>query len=359
MDTPARIDADEDEAVYDGDELVVRRPSPAFEGDARGNDELETIVDPRRPAERMREPKRFGPVRQLYGRPVQIDESRPRAEHGRVKEPISRDRGSRSQPKPRVPVRRVDEDELDVVIKPKAPAVIRVETRKVELPPRRKGPEEDRERGPQRSGLIVATEASAAAEGLVAAIAPRRQSRNAKDQRFVRCTRRQTSNAKKNHKANLILAKSRDSDDSHAARSCGPQMSPRCKRERFVNSIPRRLTFRMKELAVGKASVKILKSTIALLSMRPGTRPSNRSSSATLRSLRIVVFARANALRRGAVHTMNPLGNPQMATQERMRRMMLPAARTMNGLYFNVQRQDAKNRQRGFHRAHGVGHWRR
>jgi len=150
VDTPARIDADEDEAVYDGDELVVRRPSPAFEGDARGDDELETIVDPRRPAERMREPKRFGPVRQLYGRPVQIDESRPRAEHGRVKEPVPRDRGSRSQPKPRVPVRRVDEDELDVVIKPKAPAVIRVETRKVELPPRRKGPEEDRERGPQR-----------------------------------------------------------------------------------------------------------------------------------------------------------------------------------------------------------------
>ena len=150
VDRPARIDADQDEAVYDGDELVVRRPSPAFEGDAREDDELDTIVDPRRPVERMREPKRFGPVRQLYGRPVQMDESRSRAEHSGVKEPTPRDRGSRSQPKPRVPARRVDQDELDVVIKPKAPAVIRVETRKVDLPPRRKGPEEDRERGPQR-----------------------------------------------------------------------------------------------------------------------------------------------------------------------------------------------------------------
>ncbi len=150
-DAPARGDVDGDETAYDGDERVVRRKSPAFESEPRGDDELETIVDPRRPAERVREAKRFGPVRQLYGRPVQVDESRPRSEHGRVKEPGLRDRGSRAQPKARVPVRRVDQDELDVVIKPKAPAVMRVETRKVDLPPqRRKGPPDDLERGEPR-----------------------------------------------------------------------------------------------------------------------------------------------------------------------------------------------------------------
>jgi len=127
---------------------VPREPRPpVYDEDAGVDDDLSAVVDPRQPSATQRPPKRFGPVRQLYGRPVSLDEERPRPQRPAREE----SRGKRGQeasaqgrpPRAAQPRQGRDEDdELDVVIKPRGPAVIQVEMRG-DVPVRRRPVHDD------------------------------------------------------------------------------------------------------------------------------------------------------------------------------------------------------------------------
>jgi hypothetical protein len=95
---------------------------------------LEAVVEPRRPSLAARE-RRFGPIRQLYGRPVKVEERPPRG-NARADEREQRPRAARPQKSLPVAKRRPVDEDLDVVIKPKGPAAIRVQTSGTEMPRR-------------------------------------------------------------------------------------------------------------------------------------------------------------------------------------------------------------------------------
>ncbi|HEV2037878.1 MAG TPA: hypothetical protein VGQ96_04650, partial [Candidatus Eremiobacteraceae bacterium] len=158
---------DETEPIYDTHENVGRSDRFAQPGDIRergprqqapapydededADDEMTAVVDPRQPAPGNRPAKRFGPVRQLYGRPVDLDETRARSDRPiREESRGKRPQGESGQARPQRPsqsrqARPVDDEELDVVIQPKGPAAIHVEMR-ADLPVRRK-PSFERER---------------------------------------------------------------------------------------------------------------------------------------------------------------------------------------------------------------------
>jgi len=164
----ANAPAGEAEPIYDEDETVVRprghgapvdrervplaAPREAYDEDEDTDDELTAVVDPRRrevehrPAERVH--KRFGPVRQLYGRPVEVDETRLRPERPAREEsrgqrgPASAPARSERPPQRQPHARNRDDEELDVVIKPKGPAAIHVEMR-TDVPVRRRAVHDD------------------------------------------------------------------------------------------------------------------------------------------------------------------------------------------------------------------------
>jgi ribonuclease G len=127
-----------------------RTPAP-YDEDEDVDDDMSAVVDPRQPVAGQRPPKRFGPVRQLYGRPVPLDETRPRPERPPREEPHGK-RGPGSgqgrpqratqarQPRDHQPRER--EEELDIVIKPRGPAAIHVEMR-TDAPVRRRPERED------------------------------------------------------------------------------------------------------------------------------------------------------------------------------------------------------------------------
>jgi ribonuclease G len=108
-------------------------------------------IDSRDSAGQRAPQRRYGPVRQLYGRPMDFDESRLRGgRSSRQESPIRRERESpRSARRPEPPSREPDDydEELDVVVKPKGPAAIPVEIRG-DIAPRRRPPrdEEDEDR---------------------------------------------------------------------------------------------------------------------------------------------------------------------------------------------------------------------
>jgi len=145
--------ADQEDATYEEDDLSLAPPRSHYD-DSDEDDELESVVDPRRPAAGLREPKRFGPIRQLYGRPVQMEE-RPSRERGRPAEPAARDRNERAATRraerpERAERSRPPDDDLDVVIQPKGPASVRVQVREGELPRRAISDERDRRDRPSR-----------------------------------------------------------------------------------------------------------------------------------------------------------------------------------------------------------------
>ena len=135
------------------DELVVA-DTPAIDDEEEARPRDSDAPEPRRPR------RFFGPVKQLYGAPVDLESAnapireRPRREgerEPRVREPRARDQRERTAPAPRAPrppQDEFDEDELDVVIGPSQPAAIDVEFQ--EAPPPRMRPREPREdRGPR------------------------------------------------------------------------------------------------------------------------------------------------------------------------------------------------------------------
>ncbi|HXN09103.1 MAG TPA: Rne/Rng family ribonuclease, partial [Candidatus Acidoferrales bacterium] len=160
---PASIE-DEGEPVYgeedappprhapptDARDRVPREPRPhAYDEDEAVDDDLSAVVDPRQPSGGQRPQKRFGPVRQLYGRPVSLDEERVRPQRPPREDPRAK-RGQEAPPQGRPPRAaqsrqgRDQDDELDVVIKPRGPAVMHVEMRS-DVPVRRR-PSHDDER---------------------------------------------------------------------------------------------------------------------------------------------------------------------------------------------------------------------
>ena len=135
---------DDGEEVEDDDAVIIparrspaapARPAASANRYARGSrghedeDELDAVVETRRPEGAPRGPKRYGEVRQIYGRPLPGDESNAGPSRARPasKETGARDYRSRSAPpsgrKPYSP------DDLDVVIKPRGPAAIHVDVR--------------------------------------------------------------------------------------------------------------------------------------------------------------------------------------------------------------------------------------
>ncbi|HLW37705.1 MAG TPA: Rne/Rng family ribonuclease, partial [Candidatus Eremiobacteraceae bacterium] len=114
---------------------VVRRPAAStgrYGRDSRppdDEDELDTVVDPRRPETTGRSPKRYGQVRQIYGRPLQADEGQ-RAPRGGGRPPSRETDGDYRPSRPAAPPRKsYADDDLDVVISPRAPAAIHVDAR--------------------------------------------------------------------------------------------------------------------------------------------------------------------------------------------------------------------------------------
>jgi ribonuclease G len=128
---------DDDEVLYEEDQ---RSPGRTHASSAQGDHEetLDTVVEPRRPS--AREAHRYGPIRQLYGRPVKIDQQ-PARDRRHPDERGQRDRSS-AQARRAPPGRRVSEEELDVVVKPHGPATMRVQTQGIETPRRRHAVEE-------------------------------------------------------------------------------------------------------------------------------------------------------------------------------------------------------------------------
>jgi len=122
-----------------------RRESPPSSYD-EDEEDLSPVADSHEPSGH-RAPRRYGPVRQLYGRPMDFDESRLRS--GRTSREETRERRDRGEPargaqRREAPHRERDEydEELDVVVKPKGPAAIPVEYRG-DTPPRRRPSREE------------------------------------------------------------------------------------------------------------------------------------------------------------------------------------------------------------------------
>jgi ribonuclease G len=149
--TAARADGGMSEAPPDDEEQPAygEGRAPARPRYDEGDDDLDAVVDPRRPSA-MREPKRFGPIRQLYGRPVKVEEAPPRdrdRSRADARQPV--ERGSRGI-SPRPPRKRSPDGDLDIVIKPKGPSAIRVDVRDAVAPPRRRPERDERERDERR-----------------------------------------------------------------------------------------------------------------------------------------------------------------------------------------------------------------
>ncbi|MBV8262409.1 MAG: Rne/Rng family ribonuclease [Candidatus Eremiobacteraeota bacterium] len=164
----ARADRNGD-ADYDEDEAsatVVPRTSrpgeaPRTRREASPNsydedeDELSTVTDSRETGTH-RPQRRYGPVRQLYGRPMDFDESRVRGGRtGREETREARDRGesARGTQRRQTSYRPADEydEALDVVVKPKGPAAIPVDYHGDVAPRRRPSrDEETTEQAPPR-----------------------------------------------------------------------------------------------------------------------------------------------------------------------------------------------------------------
>ncbi|HXW51304.1 MAG TPA: Rne/Rng family ribonuclease [Candidatus Acidoferrales bacterium] len=130
------------EGADEEDDLSLAPAGATYDEEERADDDLDSVVDPRRPAASAREPKRFGPIRQLYGRPVQI-EDRPAAQRPRSSEHGVRDREARPQPR-RQSAAKPHDDDLDVVIKPKGPSSVRVQIQETDLPRRSSGGDHER-----------------------------------------------------------------------------------------------------------------------------------------------------------------------------------------------------------------------
>ncbi len=125
------------------DELVVAEP-PLIDDEAAPAD-ADEVVEPRRPR------RFYGPVKQLYGAPVDLESANAPPVRPRPRVPREdrdhRERSGRERPVavPPGPSRRdeYEDDELDVVIGPSQPAAIDVEFQ--EAPPPRMRPREPRE----------------------------------------------------------------------------------------------------------------------------------------------------------------------------------------------------------------------
>jgi ribonuclease G len=110
-------------------------------GPQESDDELDIVIEPRRAASPQRQ---YGPIRQLYGRPVKFEE---RAVRDKARPDERALRGSRVQSAPAAPKRRRQDDDLDIVIKPKGPAKIRVDARTAPMPARNVRRDEHEGRG--------------------------------------------------------------------------------------------------------------------------------------------------------------------------------------------------------------------
>ncbi len=154
-------DTDIDGAYDEEDEVSVRatrRSSSSYDEDE--DEDMSTVVDPRQSEPAHRQPqRRYGPVRQLYGRPLDLDEGRQRSERtghaersNHIEQRARHNRGQAGHGRRAraVPAEHDEYDEeLDVVIKPKGPAAIHVEMRD-DIPVRRRAaPQEREQRSPR------------------------------------------------------------------------------------------------------------------------------------------------------------------------------------------------------------------
>ena len=160
-------DADAD---YEEEETTViepRPPTPREPSRARRqpvrasyheDEEEDNAASDSRDAEGRLSQRRYGPVRQLYGRPMDFDETRLRGGRTSRHEPqIRRDRdtaGTARRDEPSYDGHDDFDEELDVVVKPKGPAAIPVEfhgdVAQRRRPPRDERDEEKRESGYER-----------------------------------------------------------------------------------------------------------------------------------------------------------------------------------------------------------------
>jgi ribonuclease G len=145
---PSRVagrdeDEDEETVIARGEELA----GDDFD-EVEDDTDLGAVVDPRqRSGAPVGEAKRFGPIRQLYGRPI-VPASHDRDEgHQRSQRPQPPAARQRQTSQPVRDRRRSDEDDLDVVVRPAAPGKVHVEPvsrlparqRPAEVPARREG----------------------------------------------------------------------------------------------------------------------------------------------------------------------------------------------------------------------------